>query len=164
MTATSQSPADLETVRTLERRRINATGANDVTALEQSHEAGRRKTMSEVLAKIEGADFSKGVALASLRDGEMLKGHVGGEPALVVTRGGEVFAIAAAMQKTGTKQLSMATSKSAFRRNGEKLAVAVLHCDLAGLQAEAEFEKRIAGQSSNRDNASHSPVPEAVGP
>lgn len=51
-----------------------------------------------------------------------------------------------------------------YRRNGEKLAVAVLHRDLAGLQAEVEFEKRIAGRSSNQIGANHAPEPEAVGP
>ena len=50
--------------------------------------------MSEALARIENADFSQGVPLASLHDGKMLQGHVRGEPALLVRRGDEVFAIA----------------------------------------------------------------------
>ena len=50
---------------------------------------------------VEGPDFSQGVPLASLRDGEMLKGHVRGEPALLVRRGDEVFAIAPACTHYG---------------------------------------------------------------
>jgi NADPH-dependent 2,4-dienoyl-CoA reductase/sulfur reductase-like enzyme len=37
-----------------------------------------------------------------------------------------------------------------YRRDGEKLAVAVIHRDLAGLQAEVEFEKRIECESAQR--------------
>ena len=51
--------------------------------------------MSEACARIEGADFDKGVPIASLEDGGMLKGHVRGEPALLIRRGDELFAVAA---------------------------------------------------------------------
>jgi NADPH-dependent 2,4-dienoyl-CoA reductase/sulfur reductase-like enzyme len=37
-----------------------------------------------------------------------------------------------------------------YRRRGRKLAVAVIHRDHAGLQAELEFEKEIAGVSAGR--------------
>jgi NADPH-dependent 2,4-dienoyl-CoA reductase/sulfur reductase-like enzyme/nitrite reductase/ring-hydroxylating ferredoxin subunit len=57
--------------------------------------------MSELLARIENPDFSVGIALASLQDGEMIKGHVRGEPALLVRRGDEVFAIAASCTHYG---------------------------------------------------------------
>ena len=36
-----------------------------------------------------------------------------------------------------------------YCRNGEKVAVAVIHRDLAGLEAEVEFERRIAGGSDH---------------
>jgi apoptosis-inducing factor 3 len=51
-----------------------------------------------------------------------------------------------------------------YRRNGEKLAVAVLHRDLAGLEAEVEFEKRIATGNARQHDASHAFEPDAVGP
>jgi apoptosis-inducing factor 3 len=57
--------------------------------------------MSEALATIEEPDFSKGVALSSLKDGEMLKGHVRGTPALLVRRGDDVFAIGASCTHYG---------------------------------------------------------------
>ena len=57
--------------------------------------------MSEALAHIEEPDFSQGVPLASLQDGKMLKGHVRGEPALLVRRGDEIFAIAASCTHYG---------------------------------------------------------------
>ena len=57
--------------------------------------------MSETRARNEEPDFSKGVALASLPDGEMLQGHVRGEPALLVRRGDEVFAISASCTHYG---------------------------------------------------------------
>ena len=42
-----------------------------------------------------------------------------------------------------------------YRRNGEKLAVAVIHRDLEGLKAEAEFEKRMnGGRGHSRDDVS----------
>ena len=50
--------------------------------------------MSEA-APIEGPDFSQGVALAAVSDGQMLKGHVSGEPALLVRQSGELFVISA---------------------------------------------------------------------
>jgi NADPH-dependent 2,4-dienoyl-CoA reductase/sulfur reductase-like enzyme/nitrite reductase/ring-hydroxylating ferredoxin subunit len=40
-----------------------------------------------------------------------------------------------------------------YRRRGRKLAVAVIHRDHAGLQAELEFEKEIAGVSAGRGGA-----------
>jgi len=42
-----------------------------------------------------GPDFCQGIALEQLADGEMLRGHVGGEPALLVRRGAELFAMGA---------------------------------------------------------------------
>ena len=49
-----------------------------------------------------------------------------------------------------------------YRRNGEKLAVAVIHRDLAGLKAEVEFERQIACGSACQHDASHSAETEAV--
>ena len=51
--------------------------------------------MSKACARIEEVDFDKGVPLAFLEDGAMLKGHVRGDPALMIRRGDELFAIAA---------------------------------------------------------------------
>ena len=51
--------------------------------------------MSEACARIEEVDFEAGVPLASLEDGRMLKGHVRGEPALLIKHGDELFAVAA---------------------------------------------------------------------
>lgn len=48
-----------------------------------------------------------------------------------------------------------------YRRNGEALAVAVIQRDFAGLEAEAEFEKRIVRQTSQR-GARHAPEPEEL--
>ena len=42
-----------------------------------------------------GPDLAKGVALSELADGAKLLGHVHGEPALLVRRAGELFAIGA---------------------------------------------------------------------
>jgi apoptosis-inducing factor 3 len=49
-----------------------------------------------------------------------------------------------------------------YWRNGEKLAIAVLHRDLAGLEAEVEFEKRIAGRSAQQHESSHASEHETV--
>jgi NADPH-dependent 2,4-dienoyl-CoA reductase/sulfur reductase-like enzyme/nitrite reductase/ring-hydroxylating ferredoxin subunit len=57
--------------------------------------------MSEALARIKEPDFSEGVAVESLKDGEMLKGHVRGTPALLVRRGGDLFAIASSCTHYG---------------------------------------------------------------
>jgi NADPH-dependent 2,4-dienoyl-CoA reductase/sulfur reductase-like enzyme/nitrite reductase/ring-hydroxylating ferredoxin subunit len=57
--------------------------------------------MSEAFAMIEHPDLTEGVPLARLRDGEMLKGHVRGEPALLIRHGDEFFAIAASCTHYG---------------------------------------------------------------
>ena len=44
---------------------------------------------------LSGPDLTKGVVLSELADGAMLLGHAYGEPALLVRRGGELFAIGA---------------------------------------------------------------------
>ena len=51
--------------------------------------------MSEGPSQLRGPDFSQGVALKSRVDGEMLLGHVGGEPAVLVRRGADLFAVGA---------------------------------------------------------------------
>jgi NADPH-dependent 2,4-dienoyl-CoA reductase/sulfur reductase-like enzyme/nitrite reductase/ring-hydroxylating ferredoxin subunit len=43
----------------------------------------------------EGPDLAQGVPFASLRDGDLLEGHVGEEPVLLVRRGDNLFAVAA---------------------------------------------------------------------
>src|SRR4051812_7562285 len=45
--------------------------------------------------EIKGPDLAKGIPLADLADGTTLLGHAGGEPVLVVRRGGELLAIGA---------------------------------------------------------------------
>ena len=45
--------------------------------------------------KLTGPDFAAGIALADLRDGEMLVGHAGGEAVLLARRGDELFAVGA---------------------------------------------------------------------
>src|SRR4026207_1623754 len=45
--------------------------------------------------KLTGPDLAAGIALAELRDGEMLVGHAGGEAVLLARRGEEIFAVAA---------------------------------------------------------------------
>jgi len=49
--------------------------------------------MSEEQAQLSGPDLTQGVALADLPDGAMLMGHAGGEQALLVRRGEDVFAV-----------------------------------------------------------------------
>ena len=51
--------------------------------------------MSDETTKLDGPDFSNGVALSTVADGAMLQGHSQGEPVLLVRRGDEVFAIGA---------------------------------------------------------------------
>ncbi len=51
--------------------------------------------MSEEPAKLNGPDFTQGVALSAVPDGAMLAGHAHGEPALLARRGDELFAIGA---------------------------------------------------------------------
>ena len=51
--------------------------------------------MSEEEAKLSGPDLTQGVELSTVPDGTMLPGHVRGEPALLVRRGDELFAIGA---------------------------------------------------------------------
>src|SRR3954464_14204728 len=45
--------------------------------------------------QLSGPDLAQGVSLTELPDGGQLLGHSGGEPVLVVRRGGEIFAIGA---------------------------------------------------------------------
>jgi len=49
----------------------------------------------ETTEKLNGPDFTQGVDLSAIPDGTMLLGHVRGEPALLVRRGDELFAIGA---------------------------------------------------------------------
>ncbi len=51
--------------------------------------------MSAEKTKLDGPDFSKGVALSTLAEGSMLLGHAHGDPVILVRRGDEVFAIGA---------------------------------------------------------------------
>ena len=51
--------------------------------------------MSDEPAKLEGPDLGSGVASSEVRDGEMLRGHVQGEPVILVSKGGELFATGA---------------------------------------------------------------------
>jgi NADPH-dependent 2,4-dienoyl-CoA reductase/sulfur reductase-like enzyme/nitrite reductase/ring-hydroxylating ferredoxin subunit len=51
--------------------------------------------MNESEQQLTGHDLTKGVALSEVADGAMLLGHVGGEPALLVRRGDELFAVGA---------------------------------------------------------------------
>src|SRR5215470_9292357 len=50
--------------------------------------------MAEDKAAPSGPDLNKGIPLASIKEGGMLVGHVGGEDVLLVRRGADVFAIA----------------------------------------------------------------------
>jgi len=49
-----------------------------------------------------------------------------------------------------------------YRRNGEDLAVAVIHRDLAGLKAEVEFERRKPCVSADQHGVKHAAEREAV--
>ena len=51
--------------------------------------------MSDETTNLEGPDFANGVALSTVADGTMLRGHSQGEPVLFVRRGDELFAIGA---------------------------------------------------------------------
>lgn len=51
--------------------------------------------MSSEPAQPAGPDLRQGIPFSDLPDGGMLAGHVGGEPALLARRGGEIFAIGA---------------------------------------------------------------------
>jgi len=57
--------------------------------------------MAENSTQPSGPDLSQGVALETLTDGGMLLGHVGDNAALLVRRGGEVFAIDATCSHYG---------------------------------------------------------------
>ncbi len=48
-----------------------------------------------VSAKTGGPNFSKGVPIEQLQDGESLLGHIGEEPVLLVHHDGEFFAVGA---------------------------------------------------------------------
>ena len=49
--------------------------------------------MSDEKSKPEGPDLAQGVPVSTLAEGAMLAGHVKGEPAILVRRGAELFAI-----------------------------------------------------------------------
>jgi NADPH-dependent 2,4-dienoyl-CoA reductase/sulfur reductase-like enzyme/nitrite reductase/ring-hydroxylating ferredoxin subunit len=51
--------------------------------------------MSAEKTKLDGPDFSKGVALSSVAEGVMQLGHAHGEPVILVRRGDELFVIGA---------------------------------------------------------------------
>ena len=51
--------------------------------------------MGSHAAGLTGTDLSHGVPLAALRDGDLLEGHVGDEPVLLVRQGDDVFAVGA---------------------------------------------------------------------
>ena len=51
--------------------------------------------MSDTEKSVDGPDLTQGVVAAELADGSMLRGHVGGAPALLVRCGAELLAIAA---------------------------------------------------------------------
>ena len=51
--------------------------------------------MSEASSQPHGPDLSQGVAVNTLADGEMVVGHVGDEPVLLVRRSGDLLAVAA---------------------------------------------------------------------
>jgi NADPH-dependent 2,4-dienoyl-CoA reductase/sulfur reductase-like enzyme/nitrite reductase/ring-hydroxylating ferredoxin subunit len=57
--------------------------------------------MSDEKTPLEGPDLAQGVALSALADGAMLLGHVQGEPAILVRRGAELFAIGSACTHYG---------------------------------------------------------------
>ena len=51
--------------------------------------------MAEGSSQPQGPDLTRGIALAGLADGEMLAGHVGDEPVLLVRRGADLLAVGA---------------------------------------------------------------------
>jgi NADPH-dependent 2,4-dienoyl-CoA reductase/sulfur reductase-like enzyme/nitrite reductase/ring-hydroxylating ferredoxin subunit len=51
--------------------------------------------MADTSNELEGPDFEKGYETQKLRDGEMVLGHVFGEPVLVARRGDDLFAVGA---------------------------------------------------------------------
>jgi 3-phenylpropionate/trans-cinnamate dioxygenase ferredoxin reductase subunit len=51
--------------------------------------------MTEHSSSPAGPDLTQGVVLESIAQGEMVAGHVGGEPALLINQAGELFAIGA---------------------------------------------------------------------
>lgn len=57
--------------------------------------------MSDPQSKPDGPDFSKGVAVADIAEGRLHTGHVAGEPALLIRREGELYAVAAACTHYG---------------------------------------------------------------
>jgi len=57
--------------------------------------------MSDTETTLRGPDLTKGVALSTVADGTMLLGHAHGEPALLVRRGDELFAIGASCTHYG---------------------------------------------------------------
>ena len=57
--------------------------------------------MSEDHAEVAGPDLTQGVPRATISDGTMLLGHVGGEPVLLVGRRDEMFAVGASCSHYG---------------------------------------------------------------
>ncbi|HEY4029013.1 MAG TPA: Rieske 2Fe-2S domain-containing protein, partial [Caulobacteraceae bacterium] len=51
--------------------------------------------MAEAQDKPAGPDLTQGVALSSLAEGGMVRGHVGEEPVLLVRQGGALYAVEA---------------------------------------------------------------------
>ena len=51
--------------------------------------------MTEINAKLSGADFARGVALVSVKDSTLLLGHAHGEPVILVRQGDLVQAVGA---------------------------------------------------------------------
>jgi len=51
--------------------------------------------MSAATGQAEGPDFTEGIELASVSEGEILRGHVDGEPAILIKHGDEAFALGA---------------------------------------------------------------------
>jgi apoptosis-inducing factor 3 len=60
--------------------------------------------MSEGPSQPRGPDLSQGVPLKNLVDGEMLLEHVEGEPAVLVRRGADLFAVGATWCARSTKR------------------------------------------------------------
>jgi len=57
--------------------------------------------MSDQVVALRGPDFTGGVPLGSLGEGELVLGHVDGQQAMMVRRGGQVFAVGAVCSHYG---------------------------------------------------------------